>query len=96
MMKNTLISAVILVSSLAASAASAACYADYKAKQDNPLKLHYGVIELRGDCNKKSAKKEIAKRISGDGWDVMNVMAVFDESGLEGRKADAGQYYLRY
>ncbi|HGG65793.1 MAG TPA: hypothetical protein ENK34_14610, partial [Rhodobacteraceae bacterium] len=29
-----------------AFAADAACYADYKAKRDNPLKLHYGVVEL--------------------------------------------------
>jgi hypothetical protein len=27
----------------AAQPAAAACYADYKAKQDAPLRLHYGV-----------------------------------------------------
>ena len=26
--------------------AAAECYADYKAKRDDPLKLHYGVIAL--------------------------------------------------
>jgi hypothetical protein len=28
------------------SAAQAACYADYKAKRDDPLRLHYGVAEI--------------------------------------------------
>ena len=60
-MKHTL--AITLTLTLLAVAApqgaSAACYADYKAKQDNPLKLHYGVAELTGACANKEAKAEL-------------------------------------
>ena len=37
---------LLLLAALAQPAHAAGCYADYKAKQDNPLQLHYGVIEL--------------------------------------------------
>lgn len=83
---------------LGALPASAGCYADYKAKQDNPLRLHYGVIELpdQACANRKSASKEIDKRISRGGWQLLNVMSIFDASGLGERKQSAGQFYLRY
>ena len=90
------IAAVALALGLAAPAASAACYADYKAKQDNPLRLHYGVVALRGDCNKSAARSEIAGRIGRDGWKLLNVISVFDDAGLAGKKASAGKFYLRY
>ncbi len=77
--------------------ASAACYADYKAKRDDPLRLHYGTIEIRGgSCTVQSAAAEIPSRLSGDGWTLLNVLGVFDESGLAERKANAGKFHLRY
>lgn len=76
--------------------ASAACFADYKAKQDNPLRLHYGVVELRGPCSANAAAQEIAPRIARDGWQLLNVVSVFDETGLNERQQSAGQYFLRY
>lgn len=76
--------------------AAAACFADYKAKQDNPLRLHYGIVEIRGACNAGAAAAEISGRISSDGWELLNVVSVFDETGLDERRQSAGQYYLRY
>ena len=81
---------------LLTGAAQAACYADYKAKQDDPLRLHYGVVELRGACSASAATQEIAGRIARDGWQLLNVVSVFDETGLNERRQSAGQYYLRY
>ena len=40
----------LLILTIWASAAQAACYADYKAKQDNPLRLHYGVSDMAKGC----------------------------------------------
>ncbi|WP_342023270.1 hypothetical protein [Jannaschia faecimaris] len=81
---------------LLAGPASAACYADYKAKQDNPLQLHYGVIELRPSaCDPQSAADTLRARL-GDGWQLLQVMSVFDDDGLQRRKASAGEYFLRY
>lgn len=78
------------------AAAQAACYADYKAKQDTPLRLHYGVAEVRGDCTVAEATRELQTRLQQAGWTLLNVMSVFDESGLAERKDSAGPHYLRY
>ena len=81
---------------LCASGAQAACYADYKAKQDNPLRLHYGVAEIRGDCTPERATNQLTRRLADDGWTLLNVLGVFDDAGLEERKESAGDYFLRY
>ncbi len=81
--------------SLGATVAAAECYADYKAKQDNPLRLHYGIMEVSA-CDKGKAKKEVAKRLKSSGWTLLNVMSVFGPEGLDQRKANAGKYYLRF
>lgn len=87
-----------MVTLISALPASAACYADYKAKQDNPLRLHYGVIELPDSAcgNRAEAASVIDKRISRDGWQLLNVMSIFGADGLDERKQSAGQYFLRY
>lgn len=87
---------ITLATLLAAQTASAACYADYKAKQDDPLRLSYGVIELTGPCTAEAAASEIQTKISNDGWTVLTVVSVFDENGLEQRKESAGEFFLRY
>ena len=80
-----------------AASADAACYADYKAKTDNPLRLHYGVIELpAAACSPAAARGVIAQRIKADGWQLLNVLGVFDDAGLAQRRANAGAYFLRY
>ena len=81
----------------AALPAEAACYADYKAKQDAPLRLHYGVAELPDDaCDKKAATRVLAPRLARDGWTLLNVLSIFGPEGLPERKQSAGAYYLRY
>lgn len=90
----TLVAALVLA--VASTAAEAACYADYKAKRDNPLKLHYGVMQLRGECSKQAANAEVAQRLSSNGWILLNVLSVFDDSGLSQRKDSAGQFFLRF
>ena len=93
-MKQLLFS--ILVTGLSATAAQAACYADYKAKQDDPLRLHYGVAEISGDCTVRSAERQLQGRLASQGWTLLNVFSVFDDAGLDERKDSAGDNYLRY
>lgn len=96
-MKNLgLIPLVLSLSLLAAPALAAPCYADYKAKKDSPLRLHYGVVELRQGCSKDSAKDEIMRRIAADGWTLLNVLSVFGAPQLAGKEQSAGKFYLRY
>ena len=89
--------AITVVTLLCASPGWAACYADYKAKQDSPLKLHYGVVQLPDNaCNRNAARRNIARRLARGGWNLLDVMAVFDESGLGSRRGRAGEYFLKY
>ena len=87
---------VLMLATCGQVAQAAGCYADYKAKQDQPLKLHYGVMELGGDCSKSAARLEIAARLKPAGWTLLNVQSVFGPEGLDKRKADAGSYFLRF
>lgn len=96
-MKHLLLPTILgLFLSVGAQAAAAACYADYKAKQDNPLRLHYGVVELRGGCSRSAARAEITDRLRRAGWILLNVVSVFDEGGLDKRRNSAGQFFLRF
>ena len=89
--------ALSLAVSLALSgAAHAQCFADYKAKQDNPLRLHYGVAQVSGACSPGNAAQQLGPRLAAQGWTLLQVQSVFGPEGLDQRKASAGQYYLRF
>lgn len=75
---------------------AAGCYADYKAKQDNPLRLHYGVAQINGACSQGAAQSELAARLASKGWILLNVMSVFGDEGLAERKDSAGSNFLRF
>lgn len=80
-----------------AAPASAECYADYKAKQDNPLRLQYGVAQVPDNaCSKAAARAVLAPRLAASGWTLLNVLSTFGPEGLAERKASAGEYFLRY
>jgi len=83
---------------LAASMANAACYADYKARRDQPYGLHYGVIKIDvTPCAMSSeVESKVRQRVAAGGWTVLQVQSVFNDDGLAGRKKDAGEYFLRF
>ena len=95
-MRHILLSAALFLA--LSTAAQAACYADYKAKRDNPLRLHYGVIELPdAACNApRRAERQIARRIATDGWELLNIVSTFGPEGLDQRRASAADFFLRY
>jgi hypothetical protein len=98
-MKQNLIRSTLMVAFLAimaGSAQAADCFVDYKAKQNDPLRLHYGVMQLSGPCQKGPAKGEATARLAAQGWTLLNVISIFGPDGLEERKANAGSYYLRF
>lgn len=87
---------LIIAFCVAATSAQAACFADYKAKQDDPLRLHYGVAQIAGACTPANAAVEIGPRIATAGWTLLNIVSVFDDGGLQERKESAGAFFLRY
>ena len=98
-MKNMMWVAAVSFMVAMPSMASAACFVDYKAKQNSGgLKLHYGVMKLPGAaCNNNAAARQVvAKRLAQGGWKLLAIMARFDKSGLSQRQANAGAYFLRY
>ena len=96
MPRLTLILATVIT--MAALPASAECFADYKAKQDDPLRLHYGVAQVSDAAcaGGSDPGAEIAPRLAGDGWQLLNVLSVFGPEGLEERRSSAGEYFLRF
>jgi len=95
---RSLFASLLLALAISASPAAASCYADYKAKRDNPLRLHYGIIELDDAyCpDKSAARPEIARRIAVDNWKLLAVQSIFGADGLKEREASAGRFYLRF
>lgn len=82
---------------LLANTAHAECYADYKAKRDDPLRLHYGVIAVPDNaCSVAAAAGAIAPRLAQQGWTLLNVLSTFGPEGLDERKASAGAYFLSF
>jgi len=92
---KTLLSSVFALL-LMAQMAQAACYADYKAKQDNPLRLHYGVAEIRGDCSTGNAQRELSRRLAAAGWELLNIVSVFGDADLDQKRGSAGDFFLRF
>lgn len=89
--------ALLLATAFHSSAASAECYADYKAKQDSPLRLHYGVAQISdANCSPAAAEAELRGRLANGGWTLLNVLSTFGPEGLGERQASAGEYYLRF
>ena len=89
---------LIALTALTALPVQASCYADYKAKQDNPLQLAYGVSQVSdAACGKPNkAKNELTPRLAADGWTLLKIVSTFGPDGLAERKASAGAFFLRY
>ena len=95
-MKKHLLPLIVALATLP-GLASASCYASYKAKRDNPLKLHFGVAEVSdSQCSKDAAAQAIGPRLEKEGWHLLSIVAMIPEEKLGEVKADAGDYFLRY
>ena len=88
----------LLICLALAAPAKAACFADYKAKQDQPLRLAYGVAELpdSGCSSADAAAATLAPRLTAAGWTLLSILSIFGPEGLDERKASAGDHFLRY
>ena len=91
---------ILAVAALMAMAlpASAACYADYRAQQNNPVRFHYGVAQIPDSAcgNVNAAAAALSARLAQNGWTLVNVLSTFGQDGLSSRQGNAGSYFLRY
>jgi len=82
---------------LAALPSAADCLVSYKAKQDDPLRLHYGVATLAEEsCALDLAASELSPRLETDGWQLLKIVAILTPEELEEAEIRAGDYFLRY
>ncbi len=74
------------------------CYADYKAKKNEPLRLHYGIAKINPSlCDKRDAVAlELRARLRANGWVLLKLIDLFGKDNLEERKDNAGAYFLKY
>ena len=92
-MKWMIITFIIFLS----QSAQAACYVDYKAKQGNPLKLHYGIMKLdSSECVTGYVQDKVALRLLPHGWTLLNVLTVSRNLPNSQQKENAGENFLRY
>lgn len=97
MLKKSIIALATGLTLTLAVPAHAACYADYKAKQENPLRLHYGVVKLPDSaCKGGRAKANVQNRLAANGWQLLKIVSTFDDSGLASRKSSAGGFFLKF
>ena len=82
--------------STVAEVSAADCLFAYKAKRDNPLQLHYGVIAIQGECSASAAKQEASARLAANGWSLLVLLERVDSRKLNQYKETAGDYFLRY
>lgn len=94
-MKHILLSGLVLFGS--ASFAQAACYVHYKAKQEDPLKLHYGIAQVAdAACNRDAANPILGARLTNQGWTLLNIVKVSPQAPTQEEQANAGEYFLRF
>jgi hypothetical protein len=69
----------------------------YKAKQDNPLRLHFGVLLIGGNCpGSGAAARQASSRLAAGVWTLLNVIRLAPSPPSSSERANAGQFYLRY
>jgi len=91
----SLLTGVVLLSAISTAQASDCLYA-YKAKRDNPLQLHYGVIAIVGRCDTQSAQQETAARLRRNGWELLVLLERVVPSKINQYRETAGEFFLRY
>lgn len=94
---KTLIASFALAAALA-TGAQAECFAEYKAKQDDPLRLHYGIMMIpENTCpGQQAAAGILSPRLQAGGWTLLNIVGLSTTPPTDQQKANAGEFYLRY
>ncbi len=96
-MKSALALITLAASLAVLTPAAAQCFADYKAKQDNPLRLQYGLIALPAEAcvSHDAAARYAAPVIARTGWTLLQIESILDETEFQRRRAQAGAVHLR-
>ncbi len=70
------VASLALASLALAGSAQAACLAEYKAKQDDPLRLAHTTIEVEGPCTLDDVTVKVEEVLAEDGWTLLKLISV--------------------
>jgi hypothetical protein len=72
------------------------CFVLYKAKKNNPLKLHLGLMQINETCTMKDIGTKINNRLNSNGWTLLQIVKANENVKIEKMKRDLGEYFLKY
>ena len=67
-------SLVLCFTTLFSAAYANECFVLYKAKKDNPLKLHLGLIQINGQCASHDIEGITIQRLNSSGWKLLKIV----------------------
>ncbi|WP_370312155.1 hypothetical protein [Sagittula sp.] len=73
-MKRILAPALVAIALLTPALASAACSVEYKAKQDDPLRLDHGTIVIDACESDAQVEREVRTRLAAQGWILLKIL----------------------
>ena len=97
MMVRVIAAAIFLWCACLSSVAHAEdCFVLYKAKKDNPLKLHLGLIQINGQCASHDIEGITIQRLNSSGWKLLKIVKFTGKIEVEKMEKDLGDYFLKY
>jgi hypothetical protein len=72
------------------------CFVLYKAKKDNPLKLHLGLIQISGQCSEHDVEYITSRRLNLTDWKLLKIVKSSSNIDAEKMERDLGDYFLKY
>ena len=97
MMVRAIAAAIFLWCACLSSVAHAEdCFVLYKAKKDNPLKLHLGLMKIDRTCSDDAIEAVLRRRLQPAGWSLLQIVNVSQDIAVEKIKRDLGEYFLKY
>lgn len=89
-------SLVLCFTTLFSAAHANECFVLYKAKKDNPLKLHLGLIQINDECASHDIEGITIQRLNSSGWKLLKIVKFTGKIEVEKMEKDLGDYFLKY
>lgn len=97
MMVRVIVAAIFFWGACLSSVAHAEdCFVLYKAKKDNPLTLHLGLMKIDRTCSDDAIEVISRLRLQPAGWSLLQIVNVSKDIEVEKIKRDLGEYFLKY
>jgi len=72
------------------------CFILYKAKKDDPLRLHVGLMEIEQKCTNADLEVLAEQRLRSDGWLLLKIVDRLQRTDTKKIESDLGEFFLKY